>query len=93
MSATTGPERAFVLLQVLQPGPGGRARGPVPDTDHADRRVFRRGPRHTGLSEATPAQLEEAAAVHPVAAVQFEWSLRRSFAVPVTTRSSPARAD
>jgi aryl-alcohol dehydrogenase-like predicted oxidoreductase len=31
--------------------------------------------RHIGLSEATPAQLEEAAAVHPVAAVQFEWSL------------------
>jgi aryl-alcohol dehydrogenase-like predicted oxidoreductase len=31
--------------------------------------------RHIGLSEATRAQLEEAAAVHPVAAVQFEWSL------------------
>jgi aryl-alcohol dehydrogenase-like predicted oxidoreductase len=31
--------------------------------------------RHIGLSEATPAQLEQAAAVHPVAAVQFEWSL------------------
>ena len=31
--------------------------------------------RHIGLSEATPGQLEEAAAVHPVAAVQFEWSL------------------
>jgi aryl-alcohol dehydrogenase-like predicted oxidoreductase len=31
--------------------------------------------RHIGLSEATPAQLEEAATVHPVAAVQFEWSL------------------
>ena len=28
-----------------------------------------------GLSEATPAQLEQAAAVHPVSAVQFEWSL------------------
>lgn len=31
--------------------------------------------RHIGLSEATAGQLEEAAAVHPVAAVQFEWSL------------------
>jgi aryl-alcohol dehydrogenase-like predicted oxidoreductase len=31
--------------------------------------------RHIGLSEATAAQLEEAAAVHPVVAVQFEWSL------------------
>jgi aryl-alcohol dehydrogenase-like predicted oxidoreductase len=31
--------------------------------------------RHIGLSEVTPAQLEEAAAVHPIAAVQFEWSL------------------
>jgi aryl-alcohol dehydrogenase-like predicted oxidoreductase len=31
--------------------------------------------RHIGLSEATPGQLGEAAAVHPVAAVQFEWSL------------------
>ncbi len=31
--------------------------------------------RHLGLSEVTPAQLAEAAAVHPIAAVQFEWSL------------------
>jgi aryl-alcohol dehydrogenase-like predicted oxidoreductase len=31
--------------------------------------------RHIGLSEATAGQLEEAAAVHAVAAVQFEWSL------------------
>ena len=31
--------------------------------------------RHLGLSEATPAQLEQAAAVHPISAVEFEWSL------------------
>jgi aryl-alcohol dehydrogenase-like predicted oxidoreductase len=30
---------------------------------------------HLGLSEVTPAQLAAAAAVHPIAAVQFEWSL------------------
>jgi aryl-alcohol dehydrogenase-like predicted oxidoreductase len=31
--------------------------------------------RHIGLSEATPEQLEQAVAAHPVTAVQFEWSL------------------
>ncbi|MEU8232686.1 aldo/keto reductase [Actinoplanes sp. NPDC048967] len=31
--------------------------------------------RHLGLSEADPGQLEQAVAVHPIAAVQFEWSL------------------
>ena len=31
--------------------------------------------RHLGISEANPAQIREAAAVHPVAAVEFEWSL------------------
>jgi aryl-alcohol dehydrogenase-like predicted oxidoreductase len=31
--------------------------------------------RHLGLSEAGPAQLEQAAAVHPIAALQMEWSL------------------
>jgi aryl-alcohol dehydrogenase-like predicted oxidoreductase len=31
--------------------------------------------RHLGLSEVNPGQLEQAAAVHPIAAVQFEWSL------------------
>jgi aryl-alcohol dehydrogenase-like predicted oxidoreductase len=31
--------------------------------------------RHLGVSEVDPAQLEQAAAVHPIAAVQFEWSL------------------
>jgi aryl-alcohol dehydrogenase-like predicted oxidoreductase len=31
--------------------------------------------RHLGLSEVDPGQLEQAVAVHPVAAVQFEWSL------------------
>jgi aryl-alcohol dehydrogenase-like predicted oxidoreductase len=30
---------------------------------------------YLGLSECTPAQLERAVAVHPVSAVQFEWSL------------------
>ena len=31
--------------------------------------------RHLGISEANPAQLEQAAAVHEIAAVEFEWSL------------------
>jgi len=31
--------------------------------------------RHLGLSEVNPDQLEQAAAVHPITAVQFEWSL------------------
>jgi aryl-alcohol dehydrogenase-like predicted oxidoreductase len=31
--------------------------------------------RHLGLSEVSPGQLAAAAAVHPIAAVQFEWSL------------------
>ncbi len=31
--------------------------------------------RHLGLSEVTVAQLDAAAAVHPISAVQFEWSL------------------
>jgi aryl-alcohol dehydrogenase-like predicted oxidoreductase len=31
--------------------------------------------RHLGRSEATPGQLGQAAAVHPIAAVEFEWSL------------------
>jgi aryl-alcohol dehydrogenase-like predicted oxidoreductase len=31
--------------------------------------------RHLGLSEVSPAQIAAAAAVHPIAAVEFEWSL------------------
>ena len=31
--------------------------------------------RHLGLSEVTPDQLDAACAVHPIAAVQFEWSM------------------
>ncbi|WP_239164882.1 aldo/keto reductase [Actinoplanes palleronii] len=31
--------------------------------------------RHLGLSEVSPAQLADAVAVHPIAAVQLEWSL------------------
>ena len=31
--------------------------------------------RHLGVSEVSPAQLEQAVAVHPIAAVQLEWSL------------------
>jgi aryl-alcohol dehydrogenase-like predicted oxidoreductase len=49
---------------------------PVADTVGAMARLVRDGKaRHIGLSEATPGQLEQAAAVHPVTAVQFEWSL------------------
>ena len=31
--------------------------------------------RHLGLSEVSPAQIQEANAVHPIAAIEFEWSL------------------
>jgi len=31
--------------------------------------------RHLGISEITASQLEQAVAVHPISAVQFEWSL------------------
>ncbi|MCU7722424.1 aldo/keto reductase [Actinoplanes sp. KI2] len=31
--------------------------------------------RHLGLSEVSPAQIDAARAVHPIAAVEFEWSL------------------
>ena len=49
---------------------------PVADTVGAMAGLVAEGKvRHLGLSEATPAQLEQAAAVHPVSAVQFEWSL------------------
>ena len=49
---------------------------PVAETVGAMADLVRDGKvRHIGLSEATPGQLEQAAAVHPVTAVQFEWSL------------------
>ena len=32
--------------------------------------------KHVGMSECTPAELREAAALHPIAAVQIEWSLQ-----------------
>ena len=31
--------------------------------------------RHLGVSEVSPAQIAEAAAIHPIAAIEFEWSL------------------
>ncbi len=49
---------------------------PLAETVGAMAELVRDGKvRHIGLSEATAAQLEQAAAVHPIAAVQFEWSL------------------
>src|SRR5689334_1347748 len=49
---------------------------PVADTAGAMAELVRAGlVRYLGLSEATPEQLAQAAAVHPVAAAQFEWSL------------------
>jgi len=49
---------------------------PVAETVGAMAELVRDGKvRHIGLSEATPGQLEQAAAVHPITAVQFEWSL------------------
>jgi aryl-alcohol dehydrogenase-like predicted oxidoreductase len=49
---------------------------PVAETVGAMADLVRAGlVRHLGLSEVDPAQLAEAAAVHPIAAVEFEWSL------------------
>ncbi|KAA9153197.1 aldo/keto reductase [Amycolatopsis acidicola] len=49
---------------------------PVAETLGAMADLVREGKvRNLGLSEVTPGQLEQAVAVHPVAAVQFEWSL------------------
>ncbi|WP_240943247.1 aldo/keto reductase [Planosporangium thailandense] len=49
---------------------------PVAETVGAMAELVRDGlVRHIGLSEVTADQLEQANAVHPVAAVQFEWSL------------------
>jgi aryl-alcohol dehydrogenase-like predicted oxidoreductase len=49
---------------------------PIADTVGAMAELVDAGKvRHLGLSEVTVGQLDEAAAVHPIAAVQFEWSL------------------
>lgn len=49
---------------------------PVAETVGAMARLVEAGKvRHLGVSELRADQLEEAAAVHPIAAVQFEWSL------------------
>jgi aryl-alcohol dehydrogenase-like predicted oxidoreductase len=49
---------------------------PVADTVGAMADLVAEGKvRHLGLSEVNAVQLEQAAAVHPIAAVQFEWSL------------------
>lgn len=49
---------------------------PVADTVGAMAGLVTAGKvRHLGLSEVSPAQLASAAAVHPIAAVEFEWSL------------------
>ena len=49
---------------------------PVADTVCAMAELITAGKvRHLGLSEASPSDLECAAAAHPISAVQFEWSL------------------
>jgi aryl-alcohol dehydrogenase-like predicted oxidoreductase len=49
---------------------------PLAETVGAMAELVRAGKvRHLGLSEATGEQLEQAAAEHPIAAVEFEWSL------------------
>ncbi len=49
---------------------------PIADTIGAMAGLVTEGKvRHLGVSEVTPAQLEQAAAVHAISAVQFEWSL------------------
>lgn len=49
---------------------------PIVETVGAMADLVRAGKvRHLGVSEVTPTQLEQATTVHPLAAVQFEWSL------------------
>jgi aryl-alcohol dehydrogenase-like predicted oxidoreductase len=49
---------------------------PLADTVGAMAELVAEGKvRHLGLSEVTPDELAEAAAVHPISAVEFEWSL------------------
>lgn len=49
---------------------------PVADTVAAMAELVAEGKvRHLGLSEVNPQQLEQAVAVHPIAAVELEWSL------------------
>lgn len=49
---------------------------PIADTVGAMAQLIQDGKVcHLGLSEVTVDQLEQAAAVHPISAVQFEWSL------------------
>ena len=49
---------------------------PIEDTVGAMAELVQRGQvRHLGLSEASAASLRRAAAVHPIAALQSEWSL------------------
>jgi aryl-alcohol dehydrogenase-like predicted oxidoreductase len=49
---------------------------PIADTVGAMAALVAEGKvRHLGLSEVNVGQLEQAAAVHPIAAVQFEWSI------------------
>jgi aryl-alcohol dehydrogenase-like predicted oxidoreductase len=49
---------------------------PVADTVGAMAQLVQDGKvRHLGLSEVTVEQLDQAVAVHPITAVQFEWSL------------------
>jgi len=63
---------AIDLYYLHRPDPG----VPVADSIGAMAELVAEGKvRHLGVSEVTPAQLGEAAAVHPVSAVQFEWSL------------------
>lgn len=49
---------------------------PIAETVGAMAELVRAGKvRQIGISEATPEQIAQAAAVHPLAAVQFEWSM------------------
>ncbi|WP_350005248.1 aldo/keto reductase [Pseudarthrobacter sp. WHRI 8279] len=51
-------------------------RVPMAETVGAMAELVQRGKvRHLGLSEVTAQELEEASAVHPIAAVQSEWSI------------------
>ncbi|TLM71165.1 aldo/keto reductase [Pseudarthrobacter sp. NamB4] len=51
-------------------------RVPIVETVEAMAELVRQGKvRHLGLSEVTAQELEEASAIHPIAAVQSEWSI------------------
>jgi len=49
---------------------------PIEETINVLKKLIEEGKiKYIGLSECTPSELERAHAIHPITAVQIEWSL------------------